>query len=139
MGAQPFIEEALRWLPNGTPGEERVIGFPAGEQTDGGPGERSRILLVDDNADMRDYVQRLLRARYDVEVADDGEAALAAVERRPPDLVLSDIMMPMLDGLGLLARLRANPRTRTLPIILLSARAGEESRSKDCKQAPMIT
>jgi two-component sensor histidine kinase/CheY-like chemotaxis protein len=76
---------------------------------------------------MRGYVRRLLAASYDVQVATDGEAALAAIEERPPDLVLSDVMMPRLDGLGLLTRLRSNPRTRTLPIILLSARAGEES------------
>jgi CheY-like chemotaxis protein len=77
---------------------------------------------------MRDYVRRLLGARYDVQVAEDGEAAHAAIEKHPPDLVLSDIMMPRLDGLGLLTRLRSNPRTSTLPIILLSARAGEEAR-----------
>ena len=101
---------------------------PAGEQTEGEPAERPQILLVDDNADMRDYVRRLLGARYDVQVAEDGEAAHAAIEKHPPDLVLSDIMMPRLDGLGLLTRLRSNPRTSTLPIILLSARAGEEAR-----------
>ena len=63
-----------------------------------------------------------------MQVAEDGEAAHAAIEKHPPDLVLSDIMMPRLDGLGLLTRLRSNPRTSTLPIILLSARAGEEAR-----------
>jgi CheY-like chemotaxis protein len=58
----------------------------------------------------------------------DGEAALAAVRRRPPDLVLADVMMPRLDGFGLIQALRADERTRFIPVILLSARAGEESR-----------
>jgi two-component sensor histidine kinase/CheY-like chemotaxis protein len=129
IGTQPFIEEALRWLPGTESDDERVIWVaPAGEPAAGEPAQRPHILLVDDNADMRDYVRRLLGTRYDVQVAEDGEAALAAIEQHPPDLVLSDIMMPRLDGLGLLTRLRSNPRTSTLPVILLSARAGEESR-----------
>ena len=77
---------------------------------------------------MREYVRRLLGARYDVEAVADGEAALAAVRSRPPDLVLADVMMPGLDGLGLARALRADARTRSIPVILLSARAGEESR-----------
>jgi PAS domain S-box-containing protein len=129
IGAQPFLEEALRWLPDtGADSEHATWDASAGEQTEGEPAERARILLVDDSADMRDYLQRLLGDRYDVQVAGDGEAALAAIEKSLPDLVLSDIMMPRLDGLGLLARLRSNRHTSTLPIILLSARAGEESR-----------
>jgi signal transduction histidine kinase/DNA-binding response OmpR family regulator len=129
IGAQSFIEEALRWLPDAAADDEQVIwDVPAGAPTDAESAGRARILLVDDNADMRDYVRRLLATRYDVETAEDGEAALAAIARRPPDLVLSDIMMPRLDGLGLLSRLRSNPRTSTLPIILLSARAGEEAQ-----------
>ena len=63
-----------------------------------------------------------------MEAVPDGEAALAAARARPPDLVLADVMMPRLDGFGLLSALRADPRTATIPVILLSARAGEESR-----------
>src|SRR5262249_45923691 len=91
-------------------------------------GERPRVLLADDNADMRDYVRRLLGDRFEVETVGDGEAALAAIHDHPPDLVLSDVMMPRLDGAGLATRLRGDPRTSALPIILLSARAGEEAR-----------
>lgn len=64
----------------------------------------------------------------------DGEAALAAVRQHPPDLVLTDIMMPRLDGFGLLRQLRDDPQTRTIPVILLSARAGEESRIQGIEQ-----
>ena len=129
LGATPFVDEALRWLPDGDPAHERVlpeieVTVASGET----PAERARILLADDNADMRDYVQRLLASRYDVETVVDGEEALAAIARQQPDLVLSDIMMPRLDGLQLLGRLRKNQSTSTIPVILLSARAGEESR-----------
>jgi light-regulated signal transduction histidine kinase (bacteriophytochrome) len=77
---------------------------------------------------MRSYVTRLLGCRFDVRAVPDGEAALAAARAHPPDLVLSDVMMPKLDGFGLLRALRADPALREIPVILLSARAGEESR-----------
>jgi signal transduction histidine kinase/CheY-like chemotaxis protein len=128
LGAAPFVEEALRWLPGSAAAESVIrdieVAVPARED----PQERARIVFADDNADMRDYVRRLLAPRYEVETVEDGEAALDAVGRHKPDLVLSDVMMPRLDGIGLLARLRADPETGTLPVILLSARAGEESR-----------
>ncbi|WP_390883630.1 response regulator [Kovacikia minuta] len=88
----------------------------------------AHILLADDNADMRDYVKRLLSQFWEVETVGNGSAALEAINQRLPDLVLSDVMMPGLDGFGLLRELRAAPRTREIPIILLSARAGEEAR-----------
>jgi PAS domain S-box-containing protein len=93
-----------------------------------GSSKKARILLADDNADMRDYVKRLLDPRYDVKVVADGLAALAAVREHLPDLVISDVMIPRLDGFELLRELRTNPQSRTIPIILLSALAGEESR-----------
>jgi PAS domain S-box-containing protein len=117
LGAELFADEALRWLPDAPPLA------PAAEGS-----RRERIVWADDNADMREYVRRLLSARYDVEAVADGEAALAAVRMHRPDLVLADVMMPGLDGLGLVRALRADPRTRSIPVILLSARAGEEAR-----------
>jgi signal transduction histidine kinase/DNA-binding response OmpR family regulator len=130
LGATPFVEEALRWLPEAAaPEQEQIIeDFALPQLLQTSSGERASIVLADDNADMRDYMRRLLSPHYNVEVVGDGEAALAAVARRKPDLVLTDIMMPRLHGMELLARLRADPATSTLPIILLSARAGEESR-----------
>jgi signal transduction histidine kinase len=98
---------------------------PAASGGQRGPG--ARILLVDDNADMRDYVVRLLGQEYSVATARDGLEALAATREEMPDLVLSDIMMPRLDGFGLLKALREDPGTRDMPVILLSARAGEEA------------
>ncbi|HEX7237619.1 MAG TPA: ATP-binding protein, partial [Gammaproteobacteria bacterium] len=125
-GAQPFLEEALRSLPDvpeWTParrGAEPVLA-PAFA-------ERPRILLADDNADMRDYVRRLLERQYVVIAVGDGQQALDAIRERLPDLVLTDVMMPRLDGFGLLTAIRADARTRSLPVIMLSARAGEEAR-----------
>jgi PAS domain S-box-containing protein len=134
VGGETYVEEALHWLPDvqnvqstrAVPLASNLVqsempGLPDGET-------RSRILLVDDNADMREYVTRLLSSSCEVQTAPDGEAALEAINTRPPDLVLTDVMMPRLDGFGLLRRLRSNERTKTIPVIMLSARAGEESR-----------
>ncbi len=127
VGARPFIEEAERWLPGAAPESAAV---PA-ELAAPGPAasvQRAKILLADDNADMREYVTRLLRARFEVKAVSDGREALEAALAEPPDLVLTDVMMPQLDGFGLLKALRADARTKHLPIIMLSARAGEEAQ-----------
>ena len=92
------------------------------------PQARLRVLVVDDNVDMRGYLGRLLSQHYDVETVSNGRIALTRVDADPPDLVLTDVMMPEIDGFGLLCELRRRPETKTLPVILLSARAGEESR-----------
>jgi signal transduction histidine kinase len=84
--------------------------------------------VADDNSDMRHYLFRLLSEQYEVETAADGRAALQAAHTTPPDLIVSDVMMPTLDGFELLKALRGDEQTRTIPVILLSARAGEESR-----------
>ncbi len=119
--AAPFVEEALQWASSTGPSS--------------GPAHaRGRILVVDDNADLRRYVEGLLANEYQVEGAADGEAALAIIHAFSPELVLSDVMMPRLDGLGLVKAVRANPETQTLPIILLSARA-EEGASSDAFEA----
>ncbi|MBD0385553.1 MAG: response regulator [Nostoc sp. C3-bin3] len=118
-----FVEEAWRWLPQEGKREKNFFA-PAPE----GVNSKARILLADDNADMRDYLKHLLQPYYEVEVVTNGVAALAAADRQIPDLVLSDIMMPGVDGLQLLRQLRSQSSTCEVPIILLSARAGEESR-----------
>ncbi|WP_286192338.1 response regulator [Roseomonas genomospecies 6] len=131
MRAHSYVEEALRWLPAAThaakPDVPAAFGDTAEMAAASETGERSRILLADDNADMRDYVGRLLEGRYTVEAVPDGLAALEAIRARRPDLVLTDIMMPRLDGYGLLRAIREGAGLQDLPVILLSARAGEEA------------
>jgi signal transduction histidine kinase len=123
-----YVEEALRWLPDR---DEDDTGPAASLSVRGSPipTAKARVLLADDNADMREYVTRLLAERgYEVETHADGLAALHAARRRPPDLAIVDVMMPRLDGFGLLKAWRAEERTATVPVIVLSARAGEEAR-----------
>ncbi len=129
-GAAPFVHEAMRWLGGGS---EFIESNPApsgiSDHLDFDESDRgARILLVDDNADMRDYVKRLLGPHYVVETAVDGVEALRLARAHPPDLVLTDVMMPNLGGFGLLRELRADPKLKLVPIIVVSARAGEESR-----------
>ncbi|MBN9790011.1 hypothetical protein DMP17_15585 [Pseudonocardia sp. TMWB2A] len=120
--SEAFVGEALRWLPGPAPAP--VVGDGAGP---GAPASAGRILVADDNADMREYLQRLLADRYEVQLVEDGKSALTAARERPPDLVVTDIMMPVLDGMELLAALRGDRRTAGVPVLLLSARAGEEA------------
>jgi signal transduction histidine kinase/DNA-binding NarL/FixJ family response regulator len=120
-----FVEESSRWLPSDS--YDAVPGLAAaGDASDAA--SRARVLIADDNADMRDYLRRLLVARWRVTVCGNGREALEALAADLPDLLITDVMMPELDGFGLLAAVRANPLTRQLPVMMLSARAGEESR-----------
>jgi signal transduction histidine kinase len=141
LRAQAYVDEALAWLTDGVEPEEvpprsasEDLGDPWGSiavmARAAGPEPAGQlVLLADDNADMRNYVQRLLRAAgFQAETATDGKQALAAARRLRPDLVLCDVMMPELDGFGLLAALRADPDLRDTPVLLLSARAGEEAK-----------
>jgi signal transduction histidine kinase len=133
-----FVQEAAHWSPAATPVKEWYLAdgaaaAPAPTHAAGphastkGSGPRRRVLLADDNADMRHYIARILGDHYDVLAVSDGQAALEAARASAPDLVLSDVMMPRLDGFGLVKALRSEEKTQTLPIILVSARAGEES------------
>jgi signal transduction histidine kinase/DNA-binding response OmpR family regulator len=131
IGANPYVEEVLRWLPDaGTDpvDTQRVPDIPAAVTLGASGAVTARVLVADDNADMREYVSRMLGAHYTVEAFADGRSALERIKARPPDLVLTDVMMPELDGFGLLAAIRADERSRALPVIVLSARAGEEAR-----------
>ncbi|KAI8912217.1 hypothetical protein DFJ77DRAFT_542014 [Powellomyces hirtus] len=123
-----FLAEAMKWTnaSDASDGSEADVTEALGcsdanNDTEDEPleifGRKSfRILLADDNRDMRDYVSRLLQRHYRVTVVADGEEALA------------DVMMPKMDGMQLMAAVRQNPRLKYIPFILLSARAGEDAR-----------
>ena len=134
--ALAFIHEAERWVPQEPTGvgeaqfEPGVAAHAPDTVVPAANTVRPRIVLADDNADMRGYLARLLSPHYEVEAVADGAAALERIKAHPPDLVLTDVMMPRLDGFGLLQALRANERVRSVPVIILSARAGEEASSE---------
>jgi signal transduction histidine kinase len=124
-----FVEEALHWMPD-------KVAEPFGETPPKTKTESPRplVLVADDNTDMRDYVCRLLRGRYDIVTAEDGDQALKAARAKKPDLILSDVMMPQTDGFELLKAIRSDPDLKAVPVILLSARAGDEARVEGIEQ-----
>ncbi|WP_306397987.1 ATP-binding protein [Telluria beijingensis] len=124
MGAA-FVEEALRWLPDAEPAPGDVA---PGDAVAMAGEARPRILVADDNNDMRAYLKALLEPHAEVRACADGQAAFELALQDPPDLLLSDVMMPKLDGFGLIAKIRDHEALRLLPVMLLSARAGEEAK-----------
>jgi PAS domain S-box-containing protein len=129
--ADLFAEEAMSWLPaQGDDGSDRTE-VTATSVPSLGRGRldtsSSRVLIADDNPDLRRYLTRLLSPYWHVDAVANGADALRLARERPPDLLVTDVMMPELDGLELLAELRAAVETRELPVIMLSARAGEEA------------
>jgi PAS domain S-box-containing protein len=128
---EAYVQEVLHWPGSeGLADEIQVETLGADTETSSHhpSAAKPRILLADDNADMREYVSRLLRGHYDVEAVADGEKALQSARERRPDLILSDVMMPKLDGFALVQSVRSDEAMKGIPVILLSARAGEESR-----------
>lgn len=92
------------------------------------PTSRSRILVADAHTDLRLYLGSLIGREHDVIVVNDGEEALAAIGVQPPDLVIADVTIPNLGGYELVSRLRAEPSTASVPIILLSGTVDEDAR-----------
>jgi len=125
---QGFEEEASRWTSEsaedaGTEnGEADIVDATLPTAFD------KTVLVVDDNADLRQYLKGILQQRWTVDVAKNGIEALKLARQNSPDLILSDVMMPDLDGFGLIRELKKCVETKNIPVILLSARAGEESR-----------
>ena len=116
--ANPYVVEALQWLGDGVAGVAVV------------PPSRPLILIADDNADMRSHLQRVLGPRWNTVCVTNGEAALEFIRAEHPDLLVTDVMMPMLDGFGLVATIRGDEELAPLPVIMLSARAGIESSAE---------
>jgi CheY-like chemotaxis protein len=94
------------------------------------PVSEHSVLIVEDNQTLRRLLEYRIGKRYAVRTAEHGEQALAMVEEQAPDLIISDIMMPRMDGFALLAALRRNERTAAIPFIFLTARSDDPSRAK---------
>ena len=130
--ADAYVDAAQRWLSfesaeaAGEPAS--VLARPADSPQGISDPEKDLIVIADDNADMRDYLAHLLKRHYNVHPVPNGKQALEAARKLHPALVLADVMMPERDGFGLLHAIRTDPGLRGTPVILLSARAGEESR-----------
>jgi signal transduction histidine kinase/serine phosphatase RsbU (regulator of sigma subunit)/anti-sigma regulatory factor (Ser/Thr protein kinase) len=121
--AQSILQEALGWLDGVT------LAAPP-PQPRGDDGEQATVLVVDDNDDMRTYVADLLSDAFRVVTATDGVEALELLAKGPVDVVVTDVMMPRLDGYGLLTRMKQDPVLGAVPVIMLSARAGEEGMAE---------
>lgn len=130
--AEAFIAESQRWLAStgsehNTSQSEHPPSFASAalrpDETVG-----ARIVVVDDDADLRAYLVNLLSGRWTVQAFANAPSALAYVRAHQVELVLTDIMMPGVDGLSLLRALRSDPKLCTIPVILLSGRTGEDSR-----------
>jgi DNA-binding NtrC family response regulator/signal transduction histidine kinase len=132
VAAVAYAEEAQRWLPDDWSTADVTMLPNLSARAPSPPSEaaskRELIVVADDNADMRQYLRHLLGARYEVHAVSDGRQALEATRLLRPALVLADVMMPQLDGFGVLRAIRDDAGLAGMPIILLSARAGEESR-----------
>jgi len=115
-----YREEALQWSDT-----DREA--PATAPVDVGPTAGATVLVAEDNLDLRRFIARLLEPHYRVLLAGDGRSALEQAQVDHPDLVLTDVMMPGVGGFELLTALRTDPATAAIPVILLSARAGEEA------------
>lgn len=129
LAVDPYVAEAESWIPE-LDAEPEISGDADAEETGGMPSAttQERILVADDNLDMRAYLRHLLQPRWQVKTVTDGREALNAARRWVPDIIISDVMMPQIDGFELLTALRSDSLTREVPFILLSARAGEEAR-----------
>ena len=133
IGADAYAEEAQRWLPDDWSTADATHASESSASslalsTSEAAAQRELIVVADDNADMRQYLRHLLGGRYEVHAVSDGHQALEATRRLRPALLLADVMMPQLDGFGLLRAIRDDAGLASMPVILLSARAGEESR-----------
>ncbi|MFT3796229.1 ATP-binding protein [Flavobacterium sp.] len=120
------LQEAI--LPNVFTEEAQIMLKSKTKRSADQENRKPKILVVDDNADMQEYIGKLLEKDYRVSMASNGKEALQSIAASAPDLVLSDVMMPVMDGIEMLKILKNDPQTKRIPVLLLSARAGEESR-----------
>ncbi len=120
-GTNPYVAEASQWVTPIAGPAQAVAAQSIPETT------RQLVLVADDNADMRAHLDRVLSTRWQTALVGDGESALTATRNLRPDAIVTDVMMPGLDGFGFVAAVRADPELAATPILMLSARAGAEA------------
>ena len=110
---------ALSFMPEPAPSDvpERAI-----------PDEAPLILVVEDNADVREYVASILNRKYHIEMAEDGEDGLEKARQCQPDLIVSDVMMPKMDGTALCRAVKSDPTISHIPVVLMTARATQQMK-----------
>ncbi len=133
--ARAYVEEALRWLPDAAQRPEPHEGATAPRSDAWAKAvteatSATSVLVADDNADMREYLRQLLSPHYRVRTVAHGGEALVAARAERPACILTDVMMPVLDGFGLIRAVREDPALESVPVIVLSARAGDEARAE---------
>ena len=130
--SSPLPSEGLGWVS----GADGVVSEP-----DGAAVARPLILVVDDNVDVREYVAGLLGSEYDVRQAADGREGVDAALKTVPDLIVCDVMMPVMDGLEMCRRVKQETATSHVPVILLTSNAQENQRAEgyDCGADAYIT
>jgi len=127
----PFIREAYSLLQDDAKGDTAEVTRTTSDiagTVDHSVNLETNILIVDDNGDMRAYLKRLLEPYFTLTTASNGSDALKKIRENRPSLILSDVMMPVMDGKDLLKNIRDDEDLYNLPVIFLSARAGEEAR-----------
>lgn len=116
-----YLDEAVSLVETEDAGTETI-------SAENGVTNTEKVLIVDDNPDMRKHIRSLVSARYKTVTARNGLEALQKVYTEKPHVILSDIMMPGMDGIQLLKEVKENPHTANIPVILITARAGDESK-----------
>lgn len=124
LSADAYVQEAERWLPHADGTAAEAVGNPLLSSIAPSPGaasyaEKDLIVIADDNADMRDYLAHLLSEHFHVHAVANGQQAVEAVQQLHPSLVLADVMMPGLDGFGMLSAIRTEETLKSIPVILL--------------------
>lgn len=114
----PYVVEAGQWITGGTD----TAGGPTAD-----PDRDELVLVAEDNADMRAHLQRVISPHWRTVLVADGQECLAAARKMRPDIIVTDVMMPRMDGFALIAAIRADPLLAATPVLMLSARTGAEA------------